>query len=177
VRAVIAGDGPDRPRVLAEIARLGLEDVIEAPGFVEPAELDALRDAAACVVSPSIRDGHGMAVVEAAAFGVPTVVCDHPDSALTEHVVDGVNGAIAPSAEPADLAAAIARVLDGGPALQAQTAAWFAAHRERLSMSGSIAAVRRVYEPEADLRVLAPSPAAPQERREERPVETVDAAG
>ena len=175
VRAVISGDGPERPRVLAEIARLGLEDVIETPGFVERALLDALLSSADCVVSPSIRDGHGMAVVEAAAFGVPAVVCDHPDSALTEHVVDGVTGAVARSAEPEELADAIARVLDGGPALRAQTAAWFAAHRESLAMSTSIAAVRRAYAP---VPALSPSgDGAPQERHEERAVEAVDAAG
>jgi glycosyltransferase involved in cell wall biosynthesis len=155
IRAVIAGDGPERLRLLEEIERLGLGDVIEAPGFVERLELESLLARASCVVSPSIRDGHGMAVVEAAAAGVPVVVCDHPDNAATEHVIEGVNGAVAPSAAPEDLAAAILKVIDGGAELRRRTVTWFAANSARLSMGASIAEIRRVYqlngrEPAAD---------------------------
>jgi glycosyltransferase involved in cell wall biosynthesis len=146
VRAVIVGDGPERPRLLARIAELGLEDAVEAPGFVPREELDALLCRAACVVSPSVRDGHGMVAVEAAAAGLPVVVCDHPDNAATEHVQEGVNGAVAPSPAPDDIAAAILRVIRGGQELRESTSAWFAAERERLSMSASIATIRKLYE-------------------------------
>jgi glycosyltransferase involved in cell wall biosynthesis len=146
VRAVIVGDGPERQRLLARISELGLEDAIEAPGFVPREELDALLCRAACVVSPSVRDGHGMVAVEAAAAGLPVVVCDHPNNAATEHVQEGVNGAVAPSSSPDDIAAAILRIIKGGGELRGATAVWFAAQRERLSMGTSIGTIRKLYE-------------------------------
>jgi glycosyltransferase involved in cell wall biosynthesis len=145
IRAVIVGDGPERSGLLERIDALGLTDAIETPGFVSRDVLEGLLSRASCVVSPSIRDGHGMAVVEAAAAGLPVVVCDHPDNAATEHITEGVNGAIAPSPAPEDLAGAILRVIDGGEPLRRSTVAWFAANKSRLSMASSIAQVRRVY--------------------------------
>lgn len=175
VRAVIAGDGPERPRVLAEIERLQLGDAIGTPGFLSPGEMDALVRSAACVVAPSIRDGYGMAVVEAAAAGVPVVVCDHPDNAATEHVVEGVNGAVAADSRPEELARAIGRVLDAGPALRHSTATWFAAHRAELSMTASVQAVRAVFEPSAPtLAVASSNGRSPHQRDEERAVRAVE---
>jgi glycosyltransferase involved in cell wall biosynthesis len=101
--------------------------------------------AAACVVVPSRREGHGMVAAEAAAAGTPVVAVNAPDSALTDLVEEGVNGAVAPSAAPEDLAAAIGRVLDGGPALRARTAEWWEEHRAELSAHGSIERVRALY--------------------------------
>ena len=50
---------------------------------------------AACLALPSVREGYGLIVVEAAAHGCPAVVVDHPDNAAVELVVDGVNGIVA----------------------------------------------------------------------------------
>jgi glycosyltransferase involved in cell wall biosynthesis len=146
LRARIFGDGPDRERVLELVGELGLEEVVDAPGFV-PAEAveAALRDAL-CLVLPSRREGYGLVVVEASARGVPAVVVAGPDNAATELVEDGVNGFVARSAEPKDLAEAIARVNDGGEELRRSTAAWFARNAERLSLEHSLAAVLAEYE-------------------------------
>jgi glycosyltransferase involved in cell wall biosynthesis len=145
LRAVIAGDGPLRTVVAREVARLGLEEAVELPGFVPAGRLSELMAGAACVVVPSRRDGHGMVAAEAAAAGAPVVVAEGPDSALPELVVEGVNGAVAASAEPDDLAGAIERVLHGGPALRGSTAAWWERNRERLSAQASIERVRALY--------------------------------
>ena len=160
LRAAIIGDGPERPRVLERIRHLELEGVVEAPGFVGRPELERLLRRAACLTAPTIRDGYGMVVVEAAAVGTPVVVCRSPDNAATQHVLEGVNGAIAPSAEPQDIAAAILRVLDAGPRLRRGAHAWFAAHRDELSMKRSLQGVRAVYEGRA--------PAAPPHRETPR---------
>jgi glycosyltransferase involved in cell wall biosynthesis len=143
--AVIVGDGPERERVLARIAELGLDGAVRAPGFVERAELERLLGRAACVIAPSLREGFGMAVVEAAAAGTPSVVCEAPDNAAAELVEPGVNGELAADASPEALAAAVLRVLDAGPALRESSAAWFAGNRQRLSMDESLAAVERLY--------------------------------
>jgi len=145
LHGVIVGDGPERARVLARIGELGVDDAVRAPGFVERAELEDLLGRAACVVAPSLREGFGMAVVEASAAGTPVVVCEGPDNAAAELVEPGVNGELAADASPQAIAAAVLRVLDAGPALRESAATWFERNRERLSMEQSIAAVERIY--------------------------------
>jgi hypothetical protein len=61
-------------------------------------------------------------------------------------VTDGENGFVAPSAAPADLAEAIARVHAAGPALRTSTAAWFARNAERLSLGRSLETVLAAYD-------------------------------
>ena len=65
-------------------------------------EVAAALARAACLATASEREGYGLVVVEAAARGTPSVVVEGPENAATELVTDGVNGAIAPTAEPAD---------------------------------------------------------------------------
>ena len=67
------------------------------------------------MVLPSRREGYGLVVVEACAAGTPCVVVADPDNAAIELIEEGVNGFVAPSASPEDLAAAITRVRDGRP--------------------------------------------------------------
>jgi glycosyltransferase involved in cell wall biosynthesis len=143
LRGEIFGDGPDRDEVLRLRAELGLEAVLEVPGFVDAERVESALARALCMVLPSRREGYGLVVVEAAALGTPSVVVADPDNAATDLVSDGENGYVAPSASPADLAAAIERVHAQGQALRERTAAWFGANAERLSLEGSL---RRVIE-------------------------------
>ena len=145
LRATIFGDGPYRPQVLAEIERLGLHGIVEAPGFVDHEVLEAAMRAASCIVQPSDREGYGLVVVEAANHGVPAVVVAGPDNAAVELVEPGVNGEVAASIEPGELAAAILRAADGGEALRASTSAWLARNAERLSLDHSLAQLSRSY--------------------------------
>jgi glycosyltransferase involved in cell wall biosynthesis len=124
-------------------AQLG--EAVSVPGFVDLDELDALFVRAGCVVAPSVRDGYGMVVAEAAAAGTPVVVCRSPDSAAIERVEEGVNGTVAARATPFEIGEGIGRVLAAGEELRASTRSWFADNRERLSIAGSIARVENVY--------------------------------
>ena len=153
LRLEIYGDGPQRGEVLALIASLGLDDVARAPGFVDATELADALARALCMVLPSRREGYGLVVVEAAARGVPSVVVADVDNAATELVDDGLNGFVAPSASPEDLADAILRVRDAGPELRASSAAWFARNADRLSLETSLDRVAAAY---ADPRRLSP---------------------
>jgi glycosyltransferase involved in cell wall biosynthesis len=145
LRLTVYGDGPDRAEVLALIESEGLRGVASAPGFVEREELEASLASALCMVLPSRREGYGMVVVEAAASGTPSVVVREPDNAATELVEDGVNGVIAASASPDDLAAAILRVHQAGDAMRASTCAWFEANARRLSLASSLETVVASY--------------------------------
>jgi glycosyltransferase involved in cell wall biosynthesis len=145
LRAILFGDGPQHAAVLARIAALAQQQAVSAPGFVEAQQVhDALRRAL-CMVLPSRREGYGMIVVESAACGTPSVVVREPDNAAVELVDDGVNGVIAASAAPADLADAIVRVHEAGDTLRASTREWFAANARRLSLAHSLETVLASY--------------------------------
>jgi glycosyltransferase involved in cell wall biosynthesis len=143
LRGTIYGDGPERDAVQAAAAASG--GLVAAPGFVAAEELEEALRHALCMVLPSRREGYGMVVVESAARGTPSVVVREPDNAAVELVEDGVNGVVAASAAPEDLADAIVRVAEAGEAMRASTRAWFAKNAQRLSLDGSLERVVRSY--------------------------------
>jgi glycosyltransferase involved in cell wall biosynthesis len=143
LRGEVFGDGPERAKVLEAAAETG--GVVEAPGFVETERVDAALRSALCMVLPSRREGYGLVVVESAARGTPSVVAAAPDNAAVELVEDGVNGFVAKSADPADLADAIVRVHEAGEALRASTREWFARNARRLSIDASLEVVAEAY--------------------------------
>jgi glycosyltransferase involved in cell wall biosynthesis len=146
LRGVLYGDGPERERVQALVAAHGMADAIRVPGFVPGDEIDRALSSAMCMALPSRREGYGMIVVEAASHGTPSVVVAAPDNAAVELIEEGVNGVIAATAEPEELAAAIVRVHEAGDALRRSTADWFAANVRRLSIGHSLDVVARAYD-------------------------------
>jgi glycosyltransferase involved in cell wall biosynthesis len=145
LRAILFGDGPQLPDVRAAIARHGAAGYISAPGFVDAAEVEDGLSRAACLVLPSVREGYGAIVVEAAAHAVPSVLVAAPDNAAVEHVEEGVNGFVAPAASPAALAGAIVAAYERRDQLRASTAAWFAANAHTLQMRTSLERVVDSY--------------------------------
>jgi len=141
----VFGDGPERRRVLELIEQANLNGVFEAPGFVEMEQVDEALHSALCMVLPSRREGYGLIVVEAAAQGTPSVVVADPDNAATELIEDGVNGFVARSADPDDLADAIVRVHDAGRELRESTTSWFRSNAERLSLGNTLDTVAAAY--------------------------------
>ena len=111
------------------------------PGFVDADEVAEAMATATCLLLPSVREGYGLVVVEAARLGTPSVVVAAPDNAAVELVDDGVNGVVAPDGSPEALAAAIR----AGAPLRASTAAWFARQARELSVAGSLDAVLAAY--------------------------------
>lgn len=145
LRAAIFGDGPERPAVLRAVIEHGLGASIDVPGFVAAETVQLGLAQAMCLLLPSRREGYGLVIVEAAAQGTPCIVVQGPDNAAVELVEDGVNGVIARSADPEDLAAAILRVHAAGKALRDSTAEWFLRQAERLSLDSSLSAVVDSY--------------------------------
>ncbi|MDQ3778725.1 MAG: glycosyltransferase [Actinomycetota bacterium] len=146
VRCEIYGDGPERGELVRLVGELALDGSVSLPGIVDADVLASAFRRAQVHVLPSRREGYGLVVVEAAAAGTPTVVVRGPDNAATELVEDGVNGFVAPSADPDDLAAAIAAALEGGERLRASTRQWYARNAERLSLDTSLTTVLEAYE-------------------------------
>jgi glycosyltransferase involved in cell wall biosynthesis len=140
-RARILGDGPERHAIEAEVARLGLTGTVEVPGFVDAEEVADAMATATCLLLPSVREGYGLVVVEAARLGTPSVVVRAPDNAAVELVEDGVNGRIAPDGTPE----ALAQAIRAAAPLRDSTQAWFRRHARELSVEGSLDAVLAAY--------------------------------
>ncbi len=145
LRAVIYGDGPERPAVLTAIGEHGLEGIVDAPGFVNGDTVKYAVSRALCLVLPSAREGYGLVVVETLSQGTPVVLIRGEDNAAAEFIVEGKNGFLAPSAGADDLAAAIGRVSASGGDLRKSALAWFTNNSSRLSLQDSLELVRGAY--------------------------------
>ena len=131
--------------MLQQIKAAELTGIVEAPGFVDQGVVEDALGRALCLVLPSRREGYGLVVVEALAWGTPAVVVADPDNAAVEFIEEGVNGFVAASPSPSDLAEAILQVHRGGPALRRSTADGFGTNSASLSLTGSLDAVSAAY--------------------------------
>ncbi|OLB76442.1 MAG: glycosyl transferase family 1 [Actinobacteria bacterium 13_2_20CM_2_71_6] len=108
LRLVIAGDGPYRAELQAEVSRLRLDRDVHFAGFVGN-DLPATFAASDTVVVPSIYEPFGMVALEAAAAGAPLAVS--ATGGLTEIVEPGVTGMTFPAKDPGALAEAVSTLL------------------------------------------------------------------
>lgn len=125
MRLIILGTGPSTPAVEAAIASADAADWTDRPGFVSESELAALMGGASVLMNPSRREGYGLVVVEASAYGTPTVLVADEGNAATELIDAGINGLVAASASAPDQASAVVAVMDAGANLRATTRAWY----------------------------------------------------
>jgi glycosyltransferase involved in cell wall biosynthesis len=145
LRLEIYGNGPERGAIETLVRELDLDESVRVAGQRPEEEIAHAMARAACLATASEREGYGLVVVEAAAHGTPSVVVAGPENGAVELVVDGENGVVASSAAAADLAAAILRVVEAGPALRESTARWFAENAPRLRIDASLKLVAEGY--------------------------------
>ena len=105
--ALIVGDGPDRPRLEAEIRRLHLGDGVRLTG--ERHDVPDLLSAADAFVLSSNSEGLPVSVLEAMAAELPVVASRV--GGLPELVVDGETGLLVEPGDPNALAAALERLV------------------------------------------------------------------
>jgi glycosyltransferase involved in cell wall biosynthesis len=73
-RLVLAGARtPYEDELREEAAKLGLDEAVVFPGYVEDADLEGLYAAASVFVFPSLNEGFGLPILEAMARNVPVV--------------------------------------------------------------------------------------------------------
>jgi len=132
-RVVLFGDGYLNNQLRAQAASLGLGGVVQFAGF-----RDDLDDFIACfdlLVHPASAEGLGVAVLKAAAAGVPVVGFDA--GGLNEAVEHGKTGLLVKSEDVDELRGAIATLMDD----EQMRRAMGCAGRERMQREFSIAAM------------------------------------
>jgi glycosyltransferase involved in cell wall biosynthesis len=98
LRVVVAGQGWWEPRLRETVARLGLEDAVELAGWVDEAAKQRLLASSWALAMPSIKEGWGLAVLEAAANGTPAVAF-RAAGGVRESVRHGITGLLADDLE------------------------------------------------------------------------------
>ncbi len=111
---VIAGTGPERPRLERLAGRLGVEDRVHFVGQVDHDRLPLYYSAADLFVMPAREpgpdvEGFGLVFLEAGACGTP--VLGSRAGGIPEAIRDGETGLLVPPDDPARLAEAALRVL------------------------------------------------------------------
>ena len=133
-RLTLVGEGPERPRLEAQIARLGLAGAVELAGA--RADPSPILRASDLFVLPSREEGMSVALLEAMALGIPSVASAIPGNMAL--MVDGEHGRLAPPDDPPALARVILGHRSDPAALRMAGAA-----RRRVADDFSISAVAR----------------------------------
>ena len=131
---VIAGEGPDRPR----LERLADSSVRFAGNVTESEKRDLLAGAS-CFLFPA-EDDFGIAPVEALAMGVPVVAFGK--GGATEYVMDGKNGMVFPEPDTISFGDVLSRFVSDGVSMDKgeirTTALAFSAERFRTQITQAV---------------------------------------
>jgi len=140
-RLLIVGEGPERPRLEAQIARLGLGGRVRLLGARAHAELPAIYGAADALVLASSREGWANVLLEAMACGTPVLASDIPGNPEVVRAPEA-GRLFAPDD---DLAIAnVARELFANLPDRTATRAYAERHDWRETTAGQLALFRRV---------------------------------
>jgi glycosyltransferase involved in cell wall biosynthesis len=142
LHVLLAGDGPDRDRLVASARALGLEDRVRFAG----ARRDVANVLAALdvFVLSSDFEGSPLALIEAMAAGkaiVATRVGGVPDL-----IDDGVHGLLVPPGDPGALGTALLSLARDPARRAALGAAARGRQREELTLDGMIERITMLYE-------------------------------
>ncbi len=102
------GEGKLRAQIREDVACRGMAGQVNLPGYTE--ETASWYDQAQIYFQPSLKESHGIAVLEAMAHGLPCIVSDR--EGLPESVINGKTGFVCPVENSAMFASCILRLLD-----------------------------------------------------------------
>lgn len=130
VRLIIAGRGDDRPRLEKLTSSWELGGAVDFEGFVSPERKVELLRSATATLYPSPKEGWGIANIEAAACGTPSIASDSPG--LRETVLDGQTGFLVQHDHPSEWAARMIQLIEDR-ALRDRLAAGALEHASRFT--------------------------------------------
>jgi glycosyltransferase involved in cell wall biosynthesis len=96
LRLCIVGSGPMRTALVNQTLKYGLSDRVTFLSGVDDEELGILIQNARILLSPSEREGYGLAVAEALSLGTPVITVDATTNAAMDLVVEGISGHVCP---------------------------------------------------------------------------------
>src|SRR5262249_29242763 len=139
---VLAGDGPMRPEIEAEISRRGLQGKVTITGWISNESVRKCILEAQALVLPSFAEGLPVVIMESLALGRPVVSTFV--AGIPELVESGVNGWLVPSGSVQDLSAALrealtapaSRLTEMGRAGAARVAVMHDANQEAARLAG-----------------------------------------
>lgn len=111
LRVLIVGDGWWATHLHDHSARLGLDDVVEFTGFVDEDTKDALLRQTSVLALPSLKEGWGLVVMEAAARGVPAVAYAQAGGVAESILADQTGLLAGPGFDTEAFTAALRRLL------------------------------------------------------------------
>lgn len=91
LRVEVVGEGWWHDTLSARAADLGIEDAVTFHGRVSDSVRDAILDRSWVLVVPSVKEGWGISIMEAAARGLPAVAYSSAGG-VRESIVDGETG-------------------------------------------------------------------------------------
>jgi glycosyltransferase involved in cell wall biosynthesis len=110
-RLVMAGEGPDRPRLETLVDQLGVQAQVQFTGYVAgETKMQLLAQARVFVLPTTHPEGMPNAVLEAMAAG--DVIITTPVGGIPDVVQNGLNGTLLPAPDPVALEQEIRRYLD-----------------------------------------------------------------
>ena len=163
LRLTVIGQGWWSEHLREEVVRLGLEGRVELTGHVEEARKHELLGRAWVLATPSVMEGWGLCVVEAATHGTPAVAY-RSAGGIAESIVDGVTGLLTDDDEQAFTQAL--RELLGDQQLRTRMGAAARDHAELFTHDASVRAFASVLlratgrVAETDLRLPKARPSA-----------------
>lgn len=109
-KLIFVGDGEDRAKLEKRVEELGIQNETTIEGFLPPNELRRRLVASDLYLITSLREGWSVAATEALACGKRMVATDV--SGVSEMTIDGENGYIVKTRDPATYAQAICDALE-----------------------------------------------------------------
>jgi len=124
LRLLVVGAGPERDNLERQAQEAGIGTLVRFRSDVtDPREIYALMKAAEVFVYPSVREGFGIALLEALACGTAVVTTSHPDNCGRQVVARSDRGYLAePTVE--SITAAIRQALADGSRSRGPAETW-----------------------------------------------------
>ena len=170
---IILGEGPERPALEAQIARLGLAGRVRLLGAHPHAALPDFYGAADAMVLASSREGWANVLLESMACGTPVIASNIPGN--PEVVREPAAGLVIEENTPAGIAAGVRRLFADPPS-RAATRAYAERFGWEETSAGQLTLFRRVLQ--QGQRALPPGPPNPAPHTDPRaePLKSIPSA-